>query len=154
MAEFETACSEWSRFEWVGSVIPSANRQKPRQTSETSSTCFCDPNAPLGPKVPKVPTQEPPQNWFSFRKRDERGWKSTLSTFFTDRDIVEDCVAIILPPQLTLSHLICNFSNFFPEHSLLSQISNSEVLGVYWAYIWLRFIKWNAKALTHVSLNV
>ena len=29
----------------------------------------------------------------------------------------------------------------------LRQNSNSGVLAVYWAYIWLRFIKWNAKAL-------
>ena len=39
-----------------------------------SFTCFWDHNAPLGPKVP---TQEPPQKWFSVRKHDERGWKST-----------------------------------------------------------------------------
>ena len=33
----------------------------------------------------------------------------------------------------------------------LRQNSKSGVLAVYWAYIWLRFIKWNAKALTHVG---
>ena len=70
---FETALVVGGIFERVGSVIALGNCQKPWETSETSSTCFFDPNAPLGPKVPKVPTQEPPQNWFSFRKCDERG---------------------------------------------------------------------------------
>ena len=64
-----------------------------------------------------------------------KGLKEHYFNLFIERGIVEDCVAVILPPQLTLSHLFCNFSNFFPEHSLLSQISNSGVLGVYWAYI-------------------
>ena len=40
VAGFETACSEGSRFERVGSVIALPNRQKPCQTSATSSTCF------------------------------------------------------------------------------------------------------------------
>ena len=57
-----------------------ANHQFSWQTSETSSTYFWDPNAPLEPKNPKNPSREPPQKWFSFRKCDERGWKSTLST--------------------------------------------------------------------------
>ena len=34
---------------------------------------------------------------------------------------------------------------------MLSQTSNSKVLGVYWAYIWPQFMKWNAWALTHVT---
>ena len=70
-------------------------------------------------------------------------FRDTLYFFnlFTEREIVEDCVAVILPPQLTLQHLFCNFSNFFPEPSLLSQNSNSRVLSVYWAFIWLQFIK-------------
>ena len=50
-----------------------ANPQFSLQTPKISSTCFGDPNAPIGPKKPKKPTQEPPQKWFSFRKRDERG---------------------------------------------------------------------------------
>ena len=37
------------------------------------------PNAPLGQKTPKPPTQDHTENWFSFRKRDKRGWKSTFS---------------------------------------------------------------------------
>ena len=82
------------RFERVGPVFP-------------SSTCYLDPIAPLGPN--KRPLQEPPQEWSCFRKRDERGQKSTLSTF-TERDIVDDCVAVILPPQLTLLRLFCNFA--------------------------------------------
>ena len=36
---------------------------------------------------------------------------------------------------------------------MLNQHSNIGVLGLFWAHIWLRFIKWNAKALTHVVLN-
>ena len=40
VAGFETACSKGSIFERVGSVIALPNRQKPCQTSETSSTCF------------------------------------------------------------------------------------------------------------------
>ena len=66
---------------------------------------------------------------------------------WTERGVVKDCVAVILPPQLTLNHLFCNFSKYFPEPTLLSQNSNSGDLGVYIAYIWLWFIKWNAKAL-------
>ena len=50
-----------------------ANHQFSWQTSETSSTYFRDPNASLGPLGPKSPSQEPPQKWLSFRKRDERG---------------------------------------------------------------------------------
>ena len=49
------------------------NRQISSETSETSSTYFRDPNASLGPLGPKSPSQEPPQKWSSFRKRDERG---------------------------------------------------------------------------------
>ena len=78
------------------------NRQISSETSDTSYTCFWDPNAPLGPIVTWVSSQEPPKRWFSFRKPDERGWKSTLSTFETERDIVEYCVEVILRPQLTL----------------------------------------------------
>ena len=43
VAEFENNVVAGSRFERVGSVILSANRQKPRQTSETSSTYFFTP---------------------------------------------------------------------------------------------------------------
>ena len=68
--------------------------------------------------------------------------------FSTERGIVEDCVGVILPPQLTFWQFSRNYH--FREPTLLSQNSNSRVLGVYWAYIWLQFIKWNAKALTHV----
>ena len=50
------------------------------QPYETFCTLTRHPNTPLGPKNPKNPTQEPPQKRFSFRKCDERGWKSTLST--------------------------------------------------------------------------
>ena len=41
----------------------------------------------------------------------------------------------------------------FPEPGLLKvkiQIVEFLNLGVYWAYILLQFIKWNAKTLTHV----
>ena len=141
VAGFETACSKWSRFERGGSVIPSANRQKPRQTSETFSTCFWDPNAPLGIIVTWVSSQEPPQKWFSFRKCDERGWKSTLSNFETERNIVEYFVAVILRPQLTLQHLYFLSNNNFREPSLLSQNSNSGASDVHWPYILLWFIK-------------
>ena len=67
------------RFERVFSQNFFRNRQISSEISETSSTCILDPNASLGPKTPKIPTQEPPQKWFSFRKWDERGWKSALS---------------------------------------------------------------------------
>ena len=40
VAEFENTCVAGSRFERAGSVIALPNRQKPCQTSETSSTCF------------------------------------------------------------------------------------------------------------------
>ena len=73
MAGFENNVVQGSRFERVSSQDFFRNRQISSETSETSSTCFKDPNASLGPKTPKIPTQEPPQKWFSFRKRDERG---------------------------------------------------------------------------------
>ena len=73
MAGFRNAWAAKDRFERVASRNFFRNRQISSETSETSSTYFLDPNAPLGPKVPKVPTQEPPQKWVSFRKRDERG---------------------------------------------------------------------------------
>ena len=56
------------------------NRNQACQPYETFCTLTRHPNTPLGPKNPKNPTQEPPQKRFSFRKCDERGWKSTLST--------------------------------------------------------------------------
>ena len=56
------------------------NRNGASQPYETFCTLTRHPNTPLGPKNPKNPTQEPPQKRFSFRKCDERGWKSTLST--------------------------------------------------------------------------
>ena len=70
MAGFRNAWAAKDRFERVASRNFFRNRQISSETSETSSTYFLDPNAPLGPKVP---TQEPPQKWVSFRKRDERG---------------------------------------------------------------------------------
>jgi len=57
-----------------------ANRNQASEPYETFCTLTRHPNTPLGPKNPKNPTQEPPQKRFSFRKCDERGWKSTLST--------------------------------------------------------------------------
>ena len=65
----------------VGSQNFFRNRQISSETPETSSSCFWDPKAQLGPKSPKSPPQAPPQKWFAFRKCDERGWTSTLSTF-------------------------------------------------------------------------
>ena len=73
MAGFENNVVAGSRFEIVGSVIALPNRQKPCQTSETTFTCFGDPNAPLGPKKPKKPSQEQPKLESSFRKWVERG---------------------------------------------------------------------------------
>ena len=43
---------------------------------------------------------------------------------------------------------------FLKGQASLSTNSYSRVLGVYWAYIWPWFIKWNAKALTHVALSI
>ena len=73
MAGFKNAWAAKGRFERVASQNFFRNCQISSESSETSSTFFIDPNAPLKPKVPKVPTQEPPQKWVSFRKRDERG---------------------------------------------------------------------------------
>ena len=73
MARFETLWFQEADLKEEAPRNFFRNRQISSETSETSSTCFFDPNAPLGPKSPKSPTQEPPQNWFSFRKRDERG---------------------------------------------------------------------------------
>ena len=42
-------------------------------------------------------------------------------------------------------------NNHFHEPSLLSQISNSGVPDVYWAYIWLWFMKQDTKTLTRVT---
>ena len=81
VAEFENIWFSESRSERVGSQNFFRNRQISSETPETSSTCFWDPNAPLGSKKPKKPTKEPPQKWFSFIKCDEGGWKSTLLTF-------------------------------------------------------------------------
>ena len=70
-------------------------------------------------KSPKNPNTGVPQKWFSFRKSDERGWKSTLSTL------------------RSFCHLswICNF--FYELQFLWTQFikSNSGVLDVYWAYL-------------------
>ena len=112
---------------------------------------FLRPQCTFGTKNPKNPNTGTPWKIVLFQKAWRKRVKEYPFNLSTERGIVEDCVAVILPPQLTLKHLFCNYSNFFPEHSLLSQISNSGVLGVYRAYIWLRFIKWNAKALTHVA---
>ena len=66
------------------------------------SSSFWHPNAPLGPKVP---TQEPPQKWFSFRKRDERvlfhplDWKWFHRRWSSSHlDISTDLIALISPP--------------------------------------------------------
>ena len=53
--------------------------------------------------------------------------KEYLFNLFTEKAILEDCVAIILPFQLTLEHHFSKFCNFFPEPTLLSQN--------YWTYI-------------------
>ena len=46
--------------------------------------------------------------------------------------------------------LFMQLGQFFAEPTLLSQNAKSKVLGVYWADIWLWFIKWYTRALTHV----
>ena len=53
--------------------------------------------------------------------------KEYLFNLFTEKAILEDCVAIILPFQLTLEHHFSKFCNFFPEPTLISQN--------HWAYI-------------------
>ena len=111
---------------------------------------FFWPQCTFGTKKSKKSNTGTPSKLVLFQKKWWKRVKEYSFNLSTERDIVEDCVAVILPPQLTLSDWFCNFNNFFPEPTLLSQNSNSGVLAVYWAYIWLRFIKWNAKALTHV----
>ena len=111
---------------------------------------FLGPQCIFGTKKPQNSHTGTPSKLVLFQKKWWKRVKEYSFNLSTERDIVEDCVAVILPPQLTLSDWFCIFSNFFPEPTLLSQNSNSGVLAVYWAYIWLRFIKWNAKALTHV----
>ena len=56
VAGFENNPAGGSRFERVGSQNFLGNRQISCETSATSSTCFWDPRAPLGPKRPKRPT--------------------------------------------------------------------------------------------------
>ena len=67
-------------FKESSKLLRVANRNQASQPYETFCTLTRHPNTPLGPKKPKKPTREPPQKRFSFRKCDERGWKSTLST--------------------------------------------------------------------------
>ena len=67
-------------FKESSKLLRVTNRNGASQPYETFCTLTRHPNTPLGPKKPKKPTQEPPQKRFSFRKCDERGWKSTLST--------------------------------------------------------------------------
>ena len=77
------------------------NRNQACQPYETFCTLTRHPNTPLGPKKP---TQEPPENGFSFRKCDENAWKCMKMRSFnlaTLKDIVEDCAVKILRPQLT-----------------------------------------------------
>ena len=57
-----------------------------------------------------------------------------------------------------ISHmsLYCKLSNNTEAHVFSAFVKSSQnldngVLGVDWTYIWFRFIKWNAKALTHVE---
>ena len=81
VADFENYWAEGSRLERVPPQNFFRNCQISSETPETSVTCFCDPNAPVKPIVTWISSQEPPQNCFSFREPDERGWKSTLSAF-------------------------------------------------------------------------
>ena len=115
---------------------------------------FLRPQCTFGTKKSKKSNTGTPSKLVLFQKTWWKRVKEYSFNFFPERGIVEDCIPVILPPQLTLSDWFCIFSNFFPELTLLSQNSNSGVLGVYWAYIWLQFIKWNAKALTHVVRGV
>ena len=112
------------------------------------------PKRTFGTKSSKSSNAGTPSKMVPFQKMWWKRVKEYPFNLSTERDIVEDCVAVILPPQLTLSHWFCNFGNFFPEPSLLSQNSNSGVLGVYQAYNWLRFTKWNTKALTRVTCHL
>ena len=73
MAGFKDTCAAESRFERVASRNLIRNHQFFKETSETFSTCFKDPNAPLGPKSPTIPTQQQPKQWISFKECDERG---------------------------------------------------------------------------------
>ena len=70
------------------------------------SSSFWHPRAPLEPKSPNCPPQEPPQKWFSFRKHDERGWKSTLST----SSLKEQSKRIVLR---SFCHLNWPYSTYF-----------------------------------------
>ena len=73
MAGFENNCVADGRSERVVSRNFFRNRQISSETSETFSTCFKDPNAPLGPKLPTIPMQQQPKQWISFKECDERG---------------------------------------------------------------------------------
>ena len=71
------------------------------------------------------------------RKRMKQ-YSFNLSTL---KDIVEDCVAIILRPQLAFQHQQFSRKCNFRERRLLNQNSNSRILDVYSAHIWLQFIQ-------------
>ena len=47
-----------------------------------------------------------------FQKTWWKRVKEYSFNFFTERDIVEDCVAVILPPQLTLEHHFSNYNSY------------------------------------------
>ena len=80
MASFENTCFADSRFERAVSQNFFRNRQISSETPNFFPRLFWDPNASLGQKCPKNPAQQQPKQAPSFRKWDERGWKSTLSS--------------------------------------------------------------------------
>ena len=73
MASFENTCFADSRFERAVSQNFFRNRQISSETPEIFSRLSLDPNAPLGLKKPKKPSQKQPKQESSFRKWFERG---------------------------------------------------------------------------------
>ena len=102
VAGFENNWAGGSRFERVGSQNFFRNRQISSETSATSSTCFWDPHAPLGTKSSKNSNTGTPSKMALFQKKWLKRVKEYPFNLFTERAIVEGCVAVILPPQLTL----------------------------------------------------
>jgi len=67
-------------FKESSKLLRVRNCNQASQPYETFCTLTRHPNTHLGQKIPTLPTQEPPQKRFSFRKCDENAWKCALST--------------------------------------------------------------------------
>ena len=102
VAGFENAWATGSRFERVGRTKFLRKSSIFFANSRNFFHIFLRPQCTFGIKNTKTTNTGTPPKMVLFQKTWRKRAKEYSFNLFTERAIVEDCVAVILPPQLTL----------------------------------------------------